>query len=84
MSKFAKSLDGLLKIKVYAKDMIDLTFVTDETLRNARRGKTNIRRSTAVLFLAAARKIVERKKRELDEALAAMEKAYAEEFKGGE
>lgn len=81
MSKFSEALDKLLDVKVYAKDLVDLTFVNNETLRNARRGKTTIRRSTAVLFLAAARKIVERKKRELDESLAAMEKAYLEEFK---
>lgn len=81
MSKFAMALDRLLNVKVYSQDMIDLTFVNKQTLRYARQGKSNIRRSTAILFLAAARKIVEHKKKELDESLAAMEKAYAEEFK---
>lgn len=81
MNKFAMALDRLLNVKVYSNDMIDLTFVNKQTLRNCRYGKSNVRRSTAVLFLAAARKIVERKKRELDESLAAMEKAYVEEFK---
>lgn len=81
MSKFASALDTLLNVKVYAEDMINLTHADRTTLRHARRGDTKIRRSTAVLFLAGARKIVERKKRELNAALAELEKAYAEEFK---
>ena len=81
MSKFAEALNALLNVRVVNQDIRDLTFVTEQTLRHARHGKTNLRRSTAVLFLSAAKKIVERKKRELDKCLAAMENAYVEEFK---
>ena len=80
MNKFSEALDKFLDVKVCLRDMLDLTFVNHQTLCKARHGKSNIRRSTARLFLAAAEKIVENKKRELDNALTAMKRAYADEF----
>ena len=81
MSKFSNSLDKFLNVRIHSQEMLDITFVSRNTLREARHGRTNIRRSTAILLLSAARKITERKKRELDEYLAELEQAYEEEFK---